>query len=409
MTFRIFSNRDFLKRSVFTVFLFLLALAGSALFAWGNREVSAPVEKKTIRSTSIIWCGVQEGSGDRVFLERALPVFEQQLMEALSPFLVSAGSPGAVPLRVRLHWMASPGVYLAEFQLGDESKPRRYGLVLPRIKGSTELISRFLHTLLPDTAVLPVKNPPRKESPGEVVILIDPGHGGSDTGTISCRGKPETTYNNLLSLDLAEALSGYGFRIVWTRKPDRNVFLDLPDREKIAFAEGVDFVISVHHDESSDRSFSGYSLYYSNYRPLEDRSGVEAFIDEKPVTYLTEEIIDNRTHMFYLDAGGSPDYLSSYSSNWFVDDKTPSPMAVESRRAADLVHEEWGKTGVMKSSFGFARAADYYMTRRIPCPGILIEGGFLSNREDERIALDPEKRKKAAAGIAAGIYRYFFP
>lgn len=82
--------------------------------------------------------------------------------------------------------------------------------------------------------------------PSEITIVIDPGHGGSDTGAISPHGLFEKNANLLQAEALRTELASRGFRVLMTREED--VALVLVDRPRLAHAENADAFISVHHN-----------------------------------------------------------------------------------------------------------------------------------------------------------------
>ncbi|MGA8262553.1 MAG: N-acetylmuramoyl-L-alanine amidase, partial [Arenicellales bacterium] len=101
---------------------------------------------------------------------------------------------------------------------------------------------------------------PQKTVLRDVVVVIDPGHGGHDPGAIGRRGTREKDVVLPISLRLADLLSGEkGFRTVLTR--DRDVFLPLRERIRIAGEHKADLFVSIHADASTDRAASGSTVY----------------------------------------------------------------------------------------------------------------------------------------------------
>lgn len=396
------------------VLLLMLLLFPASLFAAGNGDKTALDRQVTTDSepfyiNHLRLTGIDPGSGNPEILVDMLPLFSQELKKGLDPFWADPENGQAFPLSVKLHWMDDPGVFIAEFVIGKGISESRYGLILTALGDSADTCRRFFGSLVCETATPPDYTVPERTRPEDITILLDPGHGGWDSGAVSAGGVTERYYNNLLTADIACALKEKGFRVVFTREPDHNIALELPQREALIREADPDLVISVHHDNSTDPDFSGFCIYYSHYRPLEDLNDIDIMVKDSQQIYLAEAILEGRTHIFYLNSEGNPDYVTSRSSYWSVIDLSPNPLARESRRAAETIYHVWESAGIMKPAFGQAKAADYYITRRIPCPGILIEGGFLSCPEDESLVDDPEKRKETAAAIALGVSLYFFP
>ena len=89
-------------------------------------------------------------------------------------------------------------------------------------------------------------------------VVIDPGHGGHDTGTNALRGAPEKDINLAIAQGVAQRLRQNGVEPVLTRNSD--VFIDLGDRVAIANRSGAKLFVSVHADSSDDRSNQGHTV-----------------------------------------------------------------------------------------------------------------------------------------------------
>ncbi|MCD8086791.1 MAG: N-acetylmuramoyl-L-alanine amidase [Clostridiales bacterium] len=95
---------------------------------------------------------------------------------------------------------------------------------------------------------------------GNLIVCIDPGHGGSDQGT-SYQGRLESEDNLALALAVREAMEAQGITVVMTREDD--TYVSRTDRAAIANASGADFFLSLHRNASSDGSGHGIELWYS--------------------------------------------------------------------------------------------------------------------------------------------------
>lgn len=87
---------------------------------------------------------------------------------------------------------------------------------------------------------------PTGKAPRDVTIVIDPGHGGSDTGAISPHGLFEKNANLLQSEALRAELAARGYRVLMTRQDD--VALVLNERPRLAHTGNADAFISIHHN-----------------------------------------------------------------------------------------------------------------------------------------------------------------
>lgn len=129
----------------------------------------------------------------------------------------------------------------------------------------------------PDPAACFPLAPPRGVPPSAVRILVDPGHGGSDTGAISPHGWCEKDVNLNQARAIRDALRKAGFQVLMTRDDDS--FPALYSRPKLAYDEHVDAFISVHHNatqaDSNPREKRHTTTYASNARGFALASAVQ--------------------------------------------------------------------------------------------------------------------------------------
>lgn len=195
---------------------------------------------------------------------------------------------------------------------------------------------------LPYAADTP-KPHPRGKAPGEVTVVIDPGHGGAtDFGALSPHGWREKDVNLLLAEDVRDALEKRGYRVVMTRRNDRA--LPLRARPKIAHEEGADAFVSIHHNA-----------------PPADRDA------------------------------GKIRYACVYAWNP-IGDALAGAIAkrMDDAQRADLPG-------------GTVRRANFVVMRNPEIPSCLVEADFITHPEGEAAAWDPVRRAKVGAAIAAGI------
>ena len=175
-----------------------------------------------------------------------------------------------------------------------------------------------------------------------MTIWIDPGHGGADTGALSPHGHPEKDANLRTAREVRKALEKLGYKVAATR--DSDVAVELYDRPKAAHADATAAAfVSIHH----------------NAPP----------IDRDPETR----------------------YSSVYSWN-----KTGRALAekIAAALSAGLAPDLPGK-GALHANFA--------VTRSTELPSCLVEVDFITSPRGEEASWDAERRRKAAAAIAAGI------
>ena len=110
----------------------------------------------------------------------------------------------------------------------------------------------FTKTLIP---ALSAKLPQRKL----MKIMIDPGHGGNDSGVISIHGAAEKHLNLLLAQTIANELKKSGFEVFLTREKD--IFIPLDKRVENIAKDKVDLFISIHHNSAPNPKASGLEIF----------------------------------------------------------------------------------------------------------------------------------------------------
>jgi N-acetylmuramoyl-L-alanine amidase len=197
------------------------------------------------------------------------------------------------------------------------------------------------------------------------MVVLDPGHGGTDYGTHGERGIEKT-----LTLDLArrvkERLEAVGLRVGLTRSADRNVSLDA--RVEFAGEKHADLFVSLHFN-------SGGSA-----------TGIETYCVPPAGAVATAATFHN-----WRRSRQEPDE----PANRFDDRNVWLAHCVQKT----LIHS----TGDNDRG---VRRARFVVVRDAPCPAILVEGGFLTNDGEESRLLRPEYRDTLAKAIADGILNY---
>ncbi len=190
-----------------------------------------------------------------------------------------------------------------------------------------------------------------RDEDGQIVIRVDPGHGGSDPGAVSdFLGEfTESDINYRLSRLLKEELEKYGYTVIltWDENTVPSEKGDYPYQERSAAAnadESTDLYISLHCNSFTDSSVNGSRIYFCS-----EGSGYNYF--------LAKSISDGI-------AGVHEDYPTLY------------PMKYENA---------------------------FYVIKYTEAPSVLLETLFVSNQSDAEKLLDEEWLAAEAQGIAAGI------
>lgn len=234
---------------------------------------------------------------------------------------------------------------------------------------------------------LPPRRPGDRPSAHRPMVVIDPGHGGVDPGAQSRHGIYEKHVVLALSREITRQLAASGrYRAEMTR--DRDVFIRLRDRVAIARKKGADLFISVHADSIRNSKVSGPSVY-----TLSEKAS------DKEAAELAE-----RENKADLIAGMDLSHESADVANILIDLAQRESMNQSARFAGHLVSELGNKTEVLPRPHRFAGFA---VLKAPDLPSVLLETGFLSNRDDERRLTSKSYRRQLAAAIVAAIDRYF--
>ena len=258
---------------------------------------------------------------------------------------------------------------------------------------------RLLTLAHPDRVVIDVYGPRGREPgshPGEPhegrlrlpaalrpvrTVVIDPGHGGRDPGAIGVGGLREKDVTLRLARNLGSALEARGFRVVFTRQDDRTIGLE----ERTAIAESVqgDVFVSVHANAARRRSVSGIETYYLNEnheRHSLNLAARENGIPRAQVNALQHTLARLQMEEIMPHSQRLARLVQNRMVNGFPRRKRP------------------GDLGVKKGPF--------YVLFLSNMPSILIESGFLTNRDDAARLRDPGYVQDLSVQIAEGLVRY---
>jgi N-acetylmuramoyl-L-alanine amidase len=214
-------------------------------------------------------------------------------------------------------------------------------------------------------------------------IVIDPGHGGHDTGTVGPNGLEEKDLVLDVSLRLGKLLSSrLGAQVIYTRKDD--TFIPLEDRTAIANQEGADLFVSVHANSSHDEDARGVETYYLNFTSSPEALEVAArenAVSEKSIHELQ-------------------DILKKIALKEKIEESHEFASDVQTALYSGLAAKSPGlrNRGVKKAPFIVLIGANM--------PSILAEISFVSNPGDEKKLKTPEYRQKIAESLYRGVSKY---
>ena len=214
-------------------------------------------------------------------------------------------------------------------------------------------------------------------------VVIDPGHGGIDSGAVGVNGTAEKDVTLRFSKDLADILrQNTAIKVFLTREDDR--FIALDERVRSARQLGGDLFVSIHADSINDKHLRGATVY-----TLSDKASDE----------VAQAVAHNEN---LSDAIGGVDVpVEDHAvADILIDLTRRETMQYSVGFARQIVDVLKAKTNLINNSH---RSAGFRVLKAADIPSVLIELGYLSNEQDERQIADDNWRKLIAAELAKAI------
>ncbi len=220
-------------------------------------------------------------------------------------------------------------------------------------------------------------------------VVIDAGHGGKDPGAIGRDGTKEKDITFAAAKELARQLSQSNrYKVVMTRNKDE--FILLPGRVKIARAVEADLFVSLHADMAVENAqASGLSIYT---------------LSDKASDAQTEKLAASENKVDLL-AGIDLSHEQEDVANILIDLAMRENMN-QSRFFAGKVVSTMDRGGIDLLERPH-RYAGFAVLKAPDIPSVLVEMGFLSNPVEARRLKTPDYRRKLMAGLKDGIDTYF--
>lgn len=238
-----------------------------------------------------------------------------------------------------------------------------------------------------DIAVSP-KKPAHKP-----VVVIDPGHGGIDPGALGSTHVTEKSVALAVGLQLRRLLAGSGrYDVKMTRS--RDVFVSLDKRLKMSREWGADLFISIHADAIAERQFAdairGATVYTLSERASDEQarlmaekenaSDLLAGLDAREVEGLDEV----KSILIDLMRRETANFSSDLSRQ----------LVSSLKKSVSLSREP-------------QRSAAFKVLKQTHAPSVLIELGYMSHPEDEKLMVTADWQRKVAQSISTAVDGYF--
>jgi N-acetylmuramoyl-L-alanine amidase len=219
------------------------------------------------------------------------------------------------------------------------------------------------------------------------LVLLDPGHGGKDPGAIGISGTYEKHIALAAAQELRRQLVASGrYRVELTRS--RDVFIPLEERVGIAQRHGAALFVSMHADALRDHLVRGASVY-----TLADNAS-----DLQTAALAQRENSADR----FAGPGflGAPPEVAHILDS-LVRQETRVGSAVMARNVVSELHHD------LPLLPNPSRHAGFMVLKAADIPSVLVEMGFMSNRQDEAALRRADHRVRVAAAMKRAVDAYF--
>jgi N-acetylmuramoyl-L-alanine amidase len=255
---------------------------------------------------------------------------------------------------------------------------------------------RLVFDLHPTSSVDVPTSPAERtqQAPGIHTIVIDPGHGGSETGAIGPSGIQEKALTLDLARSLAARLGRLGVQTVLTRNDDGNLKLD--DRPAIANQNKADLFISIHLNSSLGANAYGTETYFLSPQATDPRAARSAATENAPPAAGS-----TATAAKGGAAGAGGEQTDVELILWEL---AQSRHMAESQRLANLIQGELNQELQLKDRG--VKQAPFRVLVGAAMPAVLVELGFISNPDEEKKLQDPAYQDQLIEALARAVARY---
>ena len=227
----------------------------------------------------------------------------------------------------------------------------------------------------------------KKLEPKRIIVMIDPGHGGVDKGTI---GSNFNTFEKNLSLAYAKEfrreLKKYPqYQVIMTR--DKDVYLSLEERKQQAQKMKADLFISIHADANSDPNLRGASIYTLSQEAMDQESAALSERENKADILKNDKLLKQNKD------------IANVLINMVYQDTQNASINLAKATTENLSK----KIYMLQKPH---RSAELKVLKGVDIPAILIELGYLSNKSEEKLLNTVMHKKLFTQSLVQGINQY---
>ena len=229
---------------------------------------------------------------------------------------------------------------------------------------------------------------PRNTKLRQLVIAIDAGHGGQDTGAIGASGTREKDITLQVARELARQVNAMpGMKAYLTR--DADFFIPLDQRYKKARAAKADVFVSIHADAFTNPAARGSSVFVMSQRGASSQAA---------------RWLANQENAADLVGGVRLKDKSDTLASVLLDLSQSATQRASEAIAKDVLG---GLARIGKTHKNDIERANFVVLRSPDVPSMLVETAFISNPDEERRLKDPAYQRQLARAVLDGIDRYF--
>ncbi|XTZ39485.1 N-acetylmuramoyl-L-alanine amidase AmiA [Salmonella enterica] len=229
--------------------------------------------------------------------------------------------------------------------------------------------------------------PKAKKTGARRIVMLDPGHGGIDTGAIGPNGSKEKHVVLAIAKNVRAQLRAKGIDARLTRSSDE--FIPLYDRVEIAHQHGADLFMSIHADGFTNPSAAGASVFALSNRGASSAMAKYLSERENAVDELAGKKAQDKDHL-----------LQQVLFDLVQTDTIKNSLTLGSHILKQIkpVHRLHSRN---------TEQAAFVVLKSPSVPSVLVETSFITNPAEEKLLGTAAFRQKIASAIAGGVISYF--
>ncbi|EMH4162557.1 N-acetylmuramoyl-L-alanine amidase AmiA [Pluralibacter gergoviae] len=268
-------------------------------------------------------------------------------------------------------------------KLASRRQVLKAGLAALTLSGMSSAVAREASTLKTTNS----HSKPAKKTGSRRIVMLDPGHGGIDSGAIGHQGSMEKHVVLSIAKNVRALLRSHGIDARLTR--DDDTFIPLYDRVEIAHQHGADLFMSIHADGFTNPSAAGASVFALSNRGASSAMAKYLSDKENAVDELAGKKAVDKDHL-----------LQQVLFDLVQTDTIKNSLTLGSHILKQIkpVHRLHSRS---------TEQAAFVVLKSPSIPSVLVETSFITNPGEEKLLGTTAFRQKIARAIASGIVSYF--